>query len=210
MSGASLSERVHDELYGRLIRKELRPGDLVDRRALAEELGVSVSPVVHAMTRLQHEGFLEILPRKISRVKVVREDDFRAQMLIRNAIECQAARIYCGEPVRRQAAGLAALARQVDSTRDGDRINWPAEIAFHSALIALVGCPGYEAEFARVMRLGLFVLVSTFSDVNPFPVDPSGTWHEGLVRDLQTDDADEAEAIIRTHLESGREQYLRK
>ena len=208
MAEASLSEKVHDERYRRLIRKELQPGDLIDRRALAEELGVSLSPVVHAMTRLQHEGFLEILPRKISRVRVVREEDFRAQMLIRNALECQAARIYCGEPVRRASAELTALARQVDSTREGTHINWPAEIAFHRALVALVESPGFESEFARVMRLGHFVLVSTFSDTNPFPVDPSGTWHEDLVRDLQTDSPDEAEAIIRKHLQVGRERFL--
>ena len=209
MAEASLSEKVYDELYQRLIRKVLQPGDLIDRRALAEELGVSVSPVVHAMTRLQHEVFLEILPRKISRVRVVREEDFRAQMLIRNALECQAARIYCGEPVRRNAAELTALAKQVDSTRDGKRINWSAEIAFHRALVALVESPGFAAEFARVMRLGHFVLVSTFSEINPFPMDPSGTWHEGLVRDLQTDDPDTAETVIREHLQAGRERYLR-
>ena len=31
MAEASLSEKVHDELYRRLIRKELQPGDLIDR-----------------------------------------------------------------------------------------------------------------------------------------------------------------------------------
>lgn len=209
MSDTSLNGKVYDELYRRLIDKDLQPGDLIDRRALAEELGVSLSPVVHAMTRLQHEGFLEILPRKISRVKVVREEDFRAQMLIRNALECQAARIYCGEAVRCKSAELTALARHVDSTREARLINWPAEIAFHGALVALIESPGFDSEFARVMRLGHFVLVSTFSEINPFPVDPSRTWHEGLVRGLQTDDPDAAEAVIREHLQVGRERYLK-
>ncbi len=210
MAQTSLTEQAYHELLRRLMEKELRPGDLVDRRALAAELGLSVSPVVTAMGRLQQEGFLEILPRKITRVAIVRDEDFRTQMLLRNALECQAARIYCGEPVRRRHEELLSLARIVDATRDGNRINWPAEIAFHGALVDLVDSPGYSAEFGRVMRLGHFVLVSTFSGANPFPVDPSGIWHEELVRELQTDDPDKAEAVIRAHLQAGREHYLER
>ena len=208
MSDKPLSEQVYEHVVERILRKELLPGEIVDRRELAQQLGVSVSPVQQAIGRLALEGFLEIHPRKVTRVRIVRPEDFRDQMLMRNALECQAARIYCGRLVRENEARLLELARRVDATREGRRINWSAELDFHRALVALIDSPALLAEYDRVMRVGHFMLVSTFSDRDPFPPDPSHTWHAELVADLQVNDPDEAERAIRFHLESGRHDYL--
>ena len=208
MSEQSLWQKVYDELFRRIIAKELLPGDVLDRRRLAEELGVSLSPVVHALGRLDHEGFLEVLPRRGTRLRVIRREDFRGQMLARNALECQAARVICGRPVEENGRRLQALAKRVDATRVGRRINWEAEVAFHRALVAMVGCPVFLREYDRVMRVGLFVLVSTFSESNPFPIDPSRSWHADLVGKLRTAKPDVAERALREHLEMGRETYL--
>ena len=204
-----LSEKVYDCVVRRIVGKELPPGEILDRRALADELGVSVSPVVHAMARLESEGFLEILPRKVTRVRLIGREDFRAQMLVRNALECQAARVYCGRLVKENEAALLPLAREVDADRKGAQVAWAAEIAFHRALVALTGCPGFLKEYDRVMRVGHFVLVSTFSEQNPFPYYPSRSWHAELVKSLQTNSPDKAERALREHLESGRMEYLR-
>jgi DNA-binding FadR family transcriptional regulator len=91
----------------------------------------------------------------------------------------------------------------------GAPLNWEAEIAFHRALVELAQCPAFLAEYDHIMRLGMFVLVGTFSVESPFPPDPSGRWHAALVEDLQTADPGEAERILRTHLEFGRQQFLR-
>ncbi len=206
--GNSLADNVYSHILRGLIQRTLEPGDILDRKALAQELGVSASPVSQAIARLESEGFLEILPRRITRVRLVRAEDFRAQMLIRNALECQASRIYCGQPVRAAESVLLGLAEAVDATRDGPTINWTAEIAFHRALVELIDSPGFLREFDRIMRLGHYVLVSTFSEHNPFPLDPSRSWHRDLVHDLQTDDPDQAEAALRAHLEAGREKFL--
>lgn len=208
MERLSLSEQVYRHVLDAIHRKALQPGDTLDRRRLATQLGTSVSPVQQALGRLEHEGFLEVLPRHGTRLRTVRLDDFRGALLVRNALECQAARVYCGERVRHQADRLLELARQVDETRAGAQINWPAEVAFHRALVALVGCPAFLAEYDRVMRVGLFVLVNTFHIQVPFPPDPSGCWHGELVGSLATAGPDEAERVLREHLEIGRETFL--
>ena len=208
MPRVSLSEQVYQYVLDAIHGKELQPGDMLDQRGLAAKLGVSVSPVQQAMARLEHEGFLEVVARRGTRLRTVRLDDFRGALLVRNALECQAARIYCGERVRGQADLLLDLARRVDETRAGSRINWPAEVAFHRALVALVDCPAFLAEYDRVMRVGLFVLVNTFSVQDPFPPDPSGHWHATLVERLAAAGPDEAERSLREHLEAGRDAYL--
>ncbi|MCF7837550.1 MAG: GntR family transcriptional regulator [Candidatus Marinimicrobia bacterium] len=205
-----LAEQAYQFIQGELIARRLRPGDLLDRQALAGRLGFSVAPVDRALLRLQREGFVEILPRRLTRVRTVREGDFRASVLLRNALECQAARVYCGAPVRRARQRLRKLARAVDRGGAESRtVYWQREIAFHRALVELTDSPAFLAAYEQLMGLGLFVLVSTFSPENPFPADPGGHWHADLIDGLQTDDPDEAERLLREHLEYGRDKILR-
>ena len=209
MGDERLSDQAYEHIYRRIVSRELLPGDIVDRRELTSSLGLSMSPVVQALARLEMEGFLEILPRKVTRVRMIRREDFRGQMLLRNALECQAARVYCGQPVEDNEARLRGPARRADARQEGGKIDWSAEIAFHRALVKLADCPPFLKEYDRVMRVGHFVLVSTFEQPNPFPPDPSGRWHADLVQALQTSDPDAAEHALRAHLEAGREGYLK-
>ncbi|MDA1201787.1 MAG: GntR family transcriptional regulator [Planctomycetota bacterium] len=46
---ALLSQQVYDQLYEALLDHRLKPGDRLNRRQVAEDLGVSVAPVIEAM-----------------------------------------------------------------------------------------------------------------------------------------------------------------
>lgn len=205
----SLSDQVYQEVFQRIVDRRLLPGDIVDRRGLAEQLGLSLSPVSQAVARLEMEGFLEVLSRRVTRVRMLREEDFRALTITRNALECQAARLVCGGPVKTNEERLLNLAREVDATREGARINWPAEIALHRALVELIDSPGFLREYDRVMRLGHFVLVGAMGLDGVFAPDPTGVWHVDLVKSLRTRKPDKAERAMREHVEAGRESLLR-
>ena len=58
LTGAHLNERVYDELRARVLRRQHAPGSKLSLHTLATELGVSRSPVHHALTRLVAEGLL--------------------------------------------------------------------------------------------------------------------------------------------------------
>ncbi|NDA60215.1 MAG: GntR family transcriptional regulator, partial [Actinobacteria bacterium] len=55
---ATFAAQAYDHIFNQLIRRDLRPGDLLDRKQIAEELGISLIPVSDAVQRLTHEGFL--------------------------------------------------------------------------------------------------------------------------------------------------------
>ena len=62
---ANLNERVYDELRdARAHARRSRPGAKLSLHVLAAELGVSRSPVHHALTRLVSEGLLTVRPRR--------------------------------------------------------------------------------------------------------------------------------------------------
>lgn len=54
-----LRDQVHDAVVRRILRAELRSGSRLSDTVLAEELGVSRTPVREALLRLEKEGFLE-------------------------------------------------------------------------------------------------------------------------------------------------------
>jgi len=209
MSSTAKSQQCYQALLERLMRRALRPGELINRRAIAAELGVSVAPVVEAMVQLEAEGFLEAIPRKGTQVVVPRVEDLRGHLLLREALECQAARLYCGAPVRAQRERLRELARTIDADVDADAAVRPAtyraELAFHRALVELADCPALLREFDRVMRIGLFYQIGV---ALPARAERPRQAHARLLRELAHEDPQRAETAMREHLLAGRSALL--
>ena len=61
---ANLNEQVYETLRRRLLAREHGPGEKLSLHELAAELGVSRSPVHHALTRLVSEGMLTVKARR--------------------------------------------------------------------------------------------------------------------------------------------------
>lgn len=202
----SLSQTVFDTLLEKFLRNELVPGDILNRRELAQDLGVSVAPVLEALLQLEMEGFVESIPRKGTLVKPVREEDVFGQLILREAIECQAARFYNGVPVREARMRLDPVARSIDLTEPDTMEHWRQEIEFHRSLVELASCPALTREFVRVMRLGVFYLMNRILSPGDRLERRS---HLELLDSLSTDRPDEAERIIREHLRSGKQHLFR-
>ena len=197
----SLSQKVYHQLLERFMTNELVPGNVLNRRKIAAELKVSVAPVLEALLQLEIEGFVESIPRKGTIVKPIRKEDVLNQHILREAIECQAARYYHGEPVRQHRNSLLALAEKVEATVSDVPEHWSQEIAFHRNLVELSGCSALLKEFVRITRLGSFYNLNRVL----LPQDRQERLsHIELVDQLTTESADEAESIIRNHLRSGK------
>ena len=64
LTGSNLNERVYDALRARILTRQEPAGAKLSLHALADEIGVSRSPVHHALTRLVSEGLLTVQPRR--------------------------------------------------------------------------------------------------------------------------------------------------
>lgn len=198
---SSLSKEVYEKLLDRFMQNELVPGNVLNRRKLADELGVSVAPVLEAILQLEIEGFVESIPRKGTIVKPIRKEDVFNQLILREAIECQAARHYHGKPIVEHKERLIELAGKVEETEADSPEHWEQEIEFHKNLVVLSSCSALEREFVRITKLGIFYNMNRIL----LPVDKQERKsHIELVEQLTTENADEAEYIIRQHLRSGK------
>jgi len=167
---------------------------------VARELGISPAPVLEAMVRLQEEGLLEVLPRRGTRVRIITPDYLLGQLLVREALECEAARLACGAPVRQARRMLLHLAAGVHAADRSSVAMWQREVEFHLAIVRLVGVPEFVQAYERVMRVGLFMRINQITGHVPLMKS-----HAALVDALAEDDPDAAERAMREHIRAGKE-----
>ena len=192
-----LSQKVYDQLYAALLDHRLKPGDRLNRRQVAADLGVSVAPVLEAMTQLEWEGFLRTSPRVGTIVSGVTAAQVLGKFRLRQAIEAEAARLVAGKPLASVRDKLDRLAEKADAARSWSLANFKSEVAFHEALVAAAGCPELSAAFGQVMRHGLF---HAAHDLLPDLPERTPGMHAKLMAALGRADADAAERLVRDHL----------
>ncbi len=116
------SDSVFEILRANILGRGFRPGDRLDVRALAEQLGVSATPVKDAVTRLAAEGLVEIRPRSGTFVAELTPDAVAETFEIRRALECLAAERVVSQLtpdlVARFEALIKAMDRPVSNERD--------------------------------------------------------------------------------------------
>jgi DNA-binding GntR family transcriptional regulator len=201
----SLTKTIYERLIAKFMDHELVPGQMLNRRQLADELGVSVAPVLEALIQLELDGFIESIPRKGTIVRPVREQDVYERYVLREALECTAVRLYAGLPVQWHKEELLAYAAKIDSDEFNSIPQIKDEIIFHASLVNLAGLPSLTREYLRATRIGMFCMINRVS----FHKGTSRHSHVALIEKLTTDNPDEAEKIVREHIWSGKPAYPR-
>jgi DNA-binding GntR family transcriptional regulator len=65
-STESLSEGVRNRLERDILSGALAPGQALDERSLADQFGVSRTPVRNAIAQLASQGLLRVVPRVLA------------------------------------------------------------------------------------------------------------------------------------------------
>src|SRR5215468_512088 len=86
---ASLASEAYEFVKQRILRGQLPMGQVISRRKVAAELGMSFLPVSEALLRLEFEGLLESRPRAGTRVRIPSREDVRGHYVVREALTVQ-------------------------------------------------------------------------------------------------------------------------
>ena len=135
-------ELAYDRLKRRIMSNELPAGREIDDEAIAAELGISRTPVREAILRLRNEGFVEVLPRRSSRVVPISLHDMREMYELLTALEVFAVELLAArKPDESELAPLRkAVADMTDALGTGDPVAWIApDERFHRGLLVLSG-----------------------------------------------------------------------
>ena len=129
-----LSVDVHQELLNRLIRGEIAPGARLKDAELAEDLGVSRTPIREALLRLEREGFISSQKHLGFSVKRLQESEIHDVYPLVRLLECSAldsAPLPCSEKLKKLADLGSSL--RVEGSDPLRRIE--LDSSWHEALI---------------------------------------------------------------------------
>lgn len=202
----SLKQRAYKNIFDQIMDGRFAPGTLLNRRGLAQQLKMSAAPVHEAMIQLEQNGFLEALPRHGTRVLSVQLKDVRGHLVIREALECQAARMICGERLKHNLPALKILADAIDLGDQTDAVRARQEVSFHVALVELADCPALLREYRKIMQMGLFYRINLLMSL---PSRELKNRHTSLLEGLCTDSPEAAEHCMREHVCSGKPEALK-
>lgn len=133
--GLSLADVAYDAVREAILRSQLKPGEPLSRRRLADDLSMSVIPVTDALRRLEEDGLVESRPRAGTRVRIPSQTDVRELYELREALESQSARLFAERATRGHRDEIRRLAKEVDALfarLDDDSGNTASRFAVHS------------------------------------------------------------------------------
>ena len=82
-----LRDVVFNTLKDGILTGRLKPGERLLENQLAEELGVSRTPIREALRMLQIENLVDLIPRRGAQVKDMSEKDIKNVLEIRKVLE---------------------------------------------------------------------------------------------------------------------------
>jgi DNA-binding GntR family transcriptional regulator len=119
------TDEVYDVLRRSILSNVFQPGQRLPIDDIARKLGVSLTPVRHAVQQLATEGLIEIRPRSGTFVASLDIRDIAETFDIRRALECLAAENavsnITGEQLRRARRLVWALSEPVESEESRTR-----------------------------------------------------------------------------------------
>ena len=204
-----LREVVSETLRQAIQDGVLKPGERLMEIPLAEELGVSRTPIREAIRKLELEGFVIMIPRRGTYVANITLKDITQVFEIRSALEELAAGLAAERITEDEIETLERMLVEIGDlmeAKDMEKV-LAADVEFHEIL--------YKA--SRNDRLAEIVhnLREQTSRFRSFSMNQPGrltkTWeeHRQLVEAIGSHNASQAQKIARLHMEHSEQTLLK-
>jgi DNA-binding GntR family transcriptional regulator len=187
-------------LRGEILSGRLRPGQALSENEVAQQLGVSRTPIREAIIRLESDGLLAVRPQVGTTVAPIDVDVVADVQFLREAIECRTIALAAQRASAADARALRAqLKEQARVAARGDHAAFvPLDDLMHQKLVAMAGRPRVwhaiedaKAQLDRVRFLSL---------EDPAWLAAIHRQHETIVEHVLGRDARGAVAAMSQHL----------
>lgn len=205
----ALYQEVAERLRQRIFAHELTPGTWIDEQKIAEQYGISRTPLREALKVLASEGLVELRPRRGCYVTEISRQDLDDIFPLLAMLEGRCA----AEAVRRMtaadAAALKDIHEQLESAARNGLIDafFEANQEFHRKVQELSGnrwLLSMIQDLRRVLKLSRLHSLSLEGRLQQ-----SLDEHRDIMGAMAAGDAARAEKLMHDHLLSGREALAR-
>jgi DNA-binding GntR family transcriptional regulator len=152
----ALYEEVAELLRQRIFQRELEPGSWIDEVKLAQEYGISRTPLREALKVLATEGLVTMKMRRGAYVTEVSDQDLQEVYHLLSLLESDAAGVVAGHGTAAQVRELQAIHAELEgAVQDPDRF-FAINERFHMRLLEIAGNRWRNqmvADLRKVMKL---------------------------------------------------------
>ncbi|MEI2415402.1 GntR family transcriptional regulator [Orrella sp. JC864] len=203
---------VAEPLRRRIVEGEIPPGQLLSENQLAQEFGVSRTPVREALRILIDEGLVEMMPGRKVRVAVPDPQDVREIYDVRWLLEAEALRRLAADPplCERTCAQLQRHCQQgSEALAQQDRRQLAAaNERFHETIVAALGNRRLIAQFRTIYNLISLYRHQTLQSEGW--AQAGNADHARLVELIRAQDLDAALTLLKEHLDHARQIMLER
>lgn len=200
----ALYQEVAERLRQRIFAHELTPGDWIDEQKLAEEYGISRTPLREALKVLAAEGLVDLKPRRGCYVTEVSSQDideiFPLMALLEGRCACIA--VQLAKPADIQE--LKGIHNKLELAAKENRIDafFEANQEFHRRIQELTNnrwLLSVIQDLRKVLKLSRLHSLSLEGRLQQ-----SLDEHRGIIAAFEAGDAERAEKLMHDHLLYGR------
>ena len=208
LTGASLGERVYEELEAGILSNRIKPGEVLVELKLSAEYGISRTPVREAIRMLEQKGLVEVVPHKGAVVLGIDEKDLEDIYTIRMYIEGLAAKWAAA---RITADQLRDLTEIVDLQEFYHMKNAPIKIndldsRFHERLYQYSGSRTLSHTLSELHHMILWFRELSFSSEGR--AEKAIEEHRQILDALTKGDGELAERLTVEHISNAKNTLL--
>ena len=197
-----LSQKVYRALKTEIIKGSLKPGTKLSEGKIAEQMGVSRTPVREALKELAAEGFVKMNPNQAVVVSNASVEDVQEVLQIRGVLEGLAARLATKMISEEEIKELEKYQKQMEYYTKKDDVLAFSEMdaEFHELILNICGNNKLiqirknisdQAHRYRIRSLSI-----------PGRLKYSLKEHQEIVEALKRKDAEQADRLSQKHIEN--------
>jgi DNA-binding GntR family transcriptional regulator len=207
----NLDHKVYRQLKAMILDQHLKPGSKIYQEELANDLGISRTPLVNALKRLEQEQLIIAIPRRGFSVRQFSEEEMNRIFELREVLEGLAARrasICISKDQIQTLQGFFKRSRIADTAESVERYA-EEDRRFHYFLIEIGG----DALLSRILET---YSVITFSYLVGFrgglvrPPRETLPEHLAIIRAITQGNPEKAEQAARLHLRRSWEKLAKE
>jgi DNA-binding GntR family transcriptional regulator len=210
----ALADQAYLSIRDAITSGRLSAGSRVTERALAEQLGVSVTPVREALRQLEQDLLVERVGTRERRITELPGQTLRETLVIYGALRGVAARLAAQNATDEELGAIAGALEQAQSATDDmptaqalalfDRFHTLIEAAAHNPVLSslMVTVRGFDPSYRER---------SVEEQVREVPASLADriAHHRPILDALSARDPEHADRLMREHTLEAGESYLR-
>lgn len=197
----ALYEQVAEQLRQRIFRRELEPGSWIDELKIAEEFGISRTPLREALKVLAAEGLVTMKVRRGAYVTEMSDKDLHDVYHLLSLLESDAAGVVAERATPEQQQTLRDLHAELESAAGNREAFFSVNERFHMALLDMADNRWRSqmvADLRKVMKLNRHN--SLFKQGR---IEDSLAEHGAIMAALRARDAAAATQTMQAHFRNG-------